>query len=199
MNYYISIDIGATNTRIAKYGNDLLAPLKIVKKPSIKGDLAGFLANLLLEIDEIVTCEDTLQAIVCGVPGRVRNDGYVYELPNLNLRDFNLKTILEDKYHVTTAIINDAILGGLSEAVLGEANKFKRVYFITASSGLGGGLYVDKKFTPSSDEVGHTLFHHLDKDYEIEHLISGGGIPLLCQAHGLTVDSSKAFFAGVEC
>lgn len=72
---------------------------------------------------------------------------------------FDLKGWLEEKTQKPVAIDNDANTAALGEALHGAGIDFRRVFYMTIGSGIGGGMVVDGNIyhgrAPGEVEIGH--------------------------------------------
>lgn len=146
MKYYLGVDLGGTNARVAKVDEDgnICA---MVKSPS--DGMAGVdevlktVFNLIKSIPDWDKCE----GIGVGVPGPVQTDTGTMTI-STNLKGFAglpLKKILEDELKIPAYIDNDANVAGLAEAVVGAGKGDPIVYYATISTGIGGALVVNGK------------------------------------------------------
>ncbi len=197
MRKVIGLDIGGTNTRAALIDEELRIE-KTVIRPTVSGDLPSFLESIASAVADLSPEQEGVCSLAGGVPGRVRQDGYVYALPNVHISSIPLSSFLSERFHLPVSIINDAEVAALAEANVGPFSKAKSLFFVTVSTGLGGALTVDGKIRSSSYEIGHTLFPYQGKTYELEHLASGSGIVRLCSLNGLEVSSAAEFFSLVK-
>jgi glucokinase len=168
---YILFDIGGTKSRFALShdGKSFDEPI-IIDTPSkyVEGILA---------FDECVrqiTRGKKIIKAVGGFPG-ILIDQKVYKSPNLP--DYEGKFLgheLERVFGVQPIIQNDADLAALGEAVYGAGKDFDIVAYITVSTGIGGGLVIDKKIQKKKYgfEPGHQIINY--KTHEMLHdMISG--------------------------
>lgn len=155
MKKVISLDIGGTNLRCALI-NENFEIEKVIIHPTKKETTETFLTQVEDIINEVGITSDVI-AISMGVPGRVRWDGYIFELPNVGIKNIPLSEYLNTKFHLTTYIKNDAEMAGLAEGVIGAGKDYNSTFFVTISTGFGGALIRNKKLLVPSDEIGHTL------------------------------------------
>lgn len=69
-------------------------------------------------------------------------------LNTVNLKgweNFNIKEYLSEKLNLPVKVNNDANVAGLAESIIGSAKDCESVFYITASTGVGGALIFDKK------------------------------------------------------
>jgi|GEM_PF-392667 len=195
----ICFDIGGTNLRAALI-NDKYEVLKVNKVPTLHQGNDILIAQIVALIHEMSEGEKEICNVVFGVPGRVsKHNFYIDELPNVGVKNLDLKAAIGEVFpHLTVYVYNDAEIAGLYEATVGKGRGYKRVYYVTISTGLGACLFVNKVWTPSSYEVGHTLVPYNGSYYELEHIASGTGLVKLASLNNLSITSSKAFFEGFK-
>jgi len=103
----------------------------------------------------------SIKAIGVGAPGPVNFlTGTVMDPPNLpGWHSVPLKKILGKRLGIRIEVDNDANLAGLAEVRFGAAKGLSEVVYITASTGVGGGLICNGKLYRGADgaagEVGH--------------------------------------------
>jgi glucokinase len=102
-----------------------------------------------------------IKAIGIGAPGPILYEkGVVVEAPNLpGWKRVNLKQILEKEFRVPIFVDNDANCAALAEAWFGAAKFVRHFIYMTISTGIGGGIIIDKKLyrgaIGSAGEFGH--------------------------------------------
>ncbi len=196
MKKILAFDIGGTNSRLALINEDFkIEQIEIL--PTVKNNVKDFLEN----IDKLISKFDLSDVIAfgVGVPGVVnRDNGYIYDLPNVHIKDIPFGEYMHKKYGKKVFIRNDAEVACLAEAYLGAGKKLDRVFFITISTGLGGALVIDKLNQDYITEIGHTAYKYLDKMYDYEYLASGTGIVNLAKINNLKINNSKELFTLVE-
>ena len=82
-----------------------------------------------------------------AITGRVDQYGNWYPVNKENLGNFKipLKKLIEKKFNTASTIINDATAAALGEANYGKGYKYKRLGYITISSGIGVGVILNNK------------------------------------------------------
>lgn len=194
MKKVIALDIGGTNTRCALI-NENYEIESININPTVSGDVNSFLESVATVISQTVPeITDDIKAISVGLPGRVRWNGYIDELPNVHISHIPLSEFLSKKFSLPVYVKNDAEVAALAEANVGEYASISPLYFITISTGVGGALTAHGKLVNSSYEIGHTLINYKGKLYEFEHLASGTGLVRLAELNGLKISNSLEFF-----
>lgn len=193
METIISIDIGGTNIRIAVIDQDLNV-LYFVKEKTIRENKKLFLDNVITMVKKISIQQYNPKAISIGVAGRVRNENTIDELPNIGIKNVDLATLLNDEFHLPVFIRNDAEMAVIAHANSSTGKLYKRVYFVTISTGLGGALSIDGEVANYIKEIGHTPFLYKGKLYDLESIVAGRGIIKLASMNGLTISSARELF-----
>ncbi len=104
-----------------------------------------------------------IKAIGIGAPGPIIYEkGIVVGAPNLpGWKRINLKKILGEEFKVPVFVDNDANCAALAEAWFGAAKFVKHFVYMTISTGIGGGIIIDKKLyrgaVGSAGEFGHMI------------------------------------------
>lgn len=94
-----------------------------------------------------------------GVPGVVNKDKKILLAPNLNWRNIDLKTTLEQRYRVPVTIENEANAGAYGEKNFGIGKEFNNIIYISVGIGIGVGLILNGQLYRGnngfSGEFGH--------------------------------------------
>ncbi|MDO5440161.1 MAG: ROK family protein [Erysipelotrichaceae bacterium] len=179
MKYYIGIDLGGTNVRVAKVDEEGKI-IKDIIKPSLAKEGPEIIEKNIIDILRQHDLSD-VQGIGLAIPGPVdslRNvitmatnipgcEGYPFA-DNIE-KEFNLPVILD----------NDANVAGLAESMLGAGNGYSTVYYLTHSTGIGGALIIDQRIHSGhlgySGEVANVIVDTTAKVYpRYSHLNRGG-------------------------
>lgn len=147
MKYYIGIDLGGTNVRVAKVDKtgNIIQDVKH-KSYGLEGPRDRTVNAVFECLDKIKNINEC-SGIGIGVPGPVDTKKKVMTLSS-NLVDFEyfpLAQMIEERYDLPTYIDNDANVAGLAEAVLGAGKGEDIVYYLTHSTGIGGALIINGK------------------------------------------------------
>ena len=168
----MAIDIGASKTLCAAFSpaGQLLSQYKF---PTAKN-----YQKFLKELDKAVHQEPgdyQFTEVCCAVPGRVdRKRGIGEVFGNLAWRNVPIKEHLKKLLGSAVLIENDANLAGLSEALLVQ-KKYKRVLYLTLSTGIGDGFIVNGKIDPTlaDSEAGQMMVEHRGRIAAWEDFASG--------------------------
>ena len=197
MKHVIALDIGGTNLRAAIV-NENYQLIHVDVQPTPLNDLQAFLSQIKKSIDGLLKSGIKIQAIACGVPGRVDALGGIDILPNIGIRHVPLKSFLESTYHLPVTIKNDAVMAAVAEGNLGFGKPLSSSYFITISTGIGAAFIANHELKHSSEEIGHMLIPFGNGVEEFEKVASGQGIINLAKHHGVNLPDAKTFFARVD-
>lgn len=138
----IGIDLGGTNLRIAKIDTNGKI-LKVVKVATEVEKGSDQIAEKMIRYVNEIKDEET-RGVGIGVPGQVDNQTKsVVQCVNAGLKNFPLAKLVEDGTGLSCVMNNDANVAALGEAKAGAGFGEKVVYYITWSTGIGGGLVVN--------------------------------------------------------
>ena len=128
--------------------------------------------------------------------------------PNLpGWDDVPVVRFFEDRFHVPTAVQNDANACALAEYLYGSGRGVKNLVFMTFGTGLGAGIVIDGKLysgaNDNAGEIGHIRLAPTgplgyNKEGSAEGFCSGAGIARLAKIRkGLNL-TTKEIFARVR-
>lgn len=170
----MGIDIGGTKTLVATFDND--GTLKEQHKFHTPNQYADFLEEIRHVVDNLTT--KTFKAAGVGAPATEmdRSKGAGVRFGNLAWVNAPLRSDLHKLLSCPVVVENDAKLAGLSEAKL--AKKYKKVLYITISTGIGTALIANQTIdTAFGDGGGRTLMiEHNNKTVPWESFASGHAI-----------------------
>ncbi|KFX56046.1 ROK family protein [Clostridium botulinum] len=177
MKYYIGIDIGGTNLRAAILDEEcnLVDKLKISNEVE-KGPEYN-LDKLILEIKKRWSDKEIISVGV-GCPGPLDiRSGTILVTPNLRTWEyFKLKEYLENKFDLPVFVNNDANVAGYSEAMVGAGKGAESVYYMTLSTGIGGGFIykgeIVSGFNSIAAEIGNMIIN--EDTYKHSNMNYGG-------------------------
>ncbi len=144
MNYYLGIDLGGTNVRVAKVSKEGKI-LDVKQNPSLAKESAETIfKNICDTIEELGTLEHCLGIGIC-VPGPVDQEkGWLNMATNIPaLAKFPLVKRLEAFTNLPVYMDNDANVAGLAEALVGAGAGLPVVVYVTHSTGIGAGIIVN--------------------------------------------------------
>lgn len=122
---------------------------------------------LIQEVEELLKDDswkskkdDELSAIGVSIPGLAdaKNGKWVYA-PFSNIRDFDVRMLLEQKFGIRVFLENDANVCAIGERRFGIAKESDDFLWMTVSNGIGGGLFLNGKIYSGKNlgagEIGH--------------------------------------------
>ena len=214
MKLKIGLDIGGTKCAIST-GECEGGAIKILSREEFA--TAGLSWRQVLEefarrIDQLSTHNSQLSTlnaigISCGGPLDSRR-GVILSPPNLlGWDDVPVVKFFEERFHVPTALQNDANACALAEYLYGSGRGVKNLVFMTFGTGLGAGIIIDGKLysgaNDNAGEIGHIRLAPTgpvgyNKEGSAEGFCSGAGIARLAKIRkGLDL-TTKEIFARVR-
>lgn len=172
----LAVDIGGTRFRLAIFDGD-----RIVERVSHATDRAGGRDWMLGKIAKIVADWKTRHAIErCGIgfggPVDFENQRVALSTHVSGWSEYDLPRYLERLIDVRPIMDNDANLGALGEALYGAGRASRPLFYITLSTGIGGGIVT----------TGDDIYRGADSYAgEIGHItVRPGGPECLCGSRG---------------
>lgn len=141
----ISVDIGATNVRVALSTCDGKIVAKKKELTRTATDAKGVLTHIGALINSVAPNLEDVIGIAIGVPGPIDPwTGKLYEAWNLpELFNTPLKPFFEENLRVPVFFANDAHLAALGEHRFGAGRGVQNMVYMTISTGIGGGIIID--------------------------------------------------------
>lgn len=194
--YSVGVDIGGTQTRVALV-NDIGEVFKKEAFKTLKDNPVENL-NKINEIIKSFNVDVVGVGISCPGPLDLKN-GIVLTPPNLpGWHNFHLKAESEKIMQLPAFVENDANLAGLAEAVYGAGKGLDIVQYLTISTGIGGGLTINKEIYQGSNgfaqEIANSILwkdgpqQGILKKGSLESISSGTAITKRANDLGLLVD-----------
>jgi glucokinase len=155
----LAIDIGGTKFSLAVFDGD-----RMIRRESRATDAAGGRVWMLDQITQIVRLwRGELSFERCGIgfggPVDFAAQRVVLSTHVSGWSDFDLCGFLREIAGAPAIMDNDANAGALGEARFGAGRDCSSVFYLTLSTGIGGGIYVDGGVWRGADsyagEIGH--------------------------------------------
>ncbi len=162
------------------------------------------IANLISLIERVKGDEDVL-GIGIGCPGPLdARSGTILSPPNLPGWDrIPLASIVEEHFELPVKVENDANVAAVAEAKLGAGAGYESVYYLTVSTGVGGGFVINGKVFQGANgyagEVGNMIVvpngrkHPSLNPGALESLASGTAIGAAGESNGIPGGSEAVF------
>lgn len=164
--YYIGVDLGGTKilTALSNAKGDILNKFYISTEAG-KGQ-EHVIKNILKSIDNVLEGQNLnksdIKRIGIGSPGPLNiKEGLIYEAPNLNWVNVPIGKILKDRTGLEVILENDANAAALGEKWFGAGKDVDNMIYMTVSTGIGGGIIIDKRIlhgiNDTAGEIGHMV------------------------------------------
>lgn len=155
----LTVDIGGTQSRVALIGNDA----QILKRVSVPTEAGEGYKVVIKEVRKLVSENefDRIVGIGISIAGLLKDEtGMLVSSPNMpGWLNVPIKSIFADEFGVPVYVGNDATLAALGEHRYGAARGLHSFVYITVSTGIGGGLFLDGRPYIGAEgfagEVGH--------------------------------------------
>lgn len=155
----LAVDIGGTKFSMAVFDGD-----RMVRRESRATDQAGGKDWMLRQIESLARAWQSDCAFArCGVgfggPVDFARQRVALSTHVGGWRDFPLSARLGELLGVPVLMDNDANAGALGEALFGAGKGCSPLFYMTLSTGIGGGIYADGELWRGADsyagEIGH--------------------------------------------
>ncbi|MGL4589003.1 MAG: ROK family protein [Mycoplasmatales bacterium] len=195
----IGIDMGGTNIRVAKVDEqgNIIALEKFLTQTTPTGeDMANKIAELINELKD-----ENTHAVGIGVPGQIDDaEGMILACVNLNMKNFPLGKIIAEKTGLEVHLNNDANVAAIGEALAGAGKGADIVYYVTWSTGIGGGLVINGKVINGANyytgEIANLIMW---PDDEFRHsFLNKGSLEGLCAGTAIARKSEELGFEKIE-
>ena len=191
MEYGFGVDLGGTTVKLAFFDREgnMLHKWEIPTRTENNGenilpDIAGAIENYLTA--NSISRKDVL-GVGIGVPGVVREDGWVNRCVNLGWGVFNIKEELQKLTGLTVAVGNDATVAALGECWKGGGQGCRNMVLVTLGTGVGGGIVANGKVLFGAHGAGGEIGHMVINRQEMEQCGCGkrGCVEQYCSATGI--------------
>ncbi|WP_226670506.1 ROK family protein [Metabacillus litoralis] len=169
--YTIGIDLGGTNLRIGLFNEQG----EIIEEQNCSTEVEKgphYTINIMAEAITSLKEKYEVKAIGIGAPGPLNpHEGVIIEPPNLTgWVNIPLVKLLEEKVALPVKLENDANAAALAEATLGAGKGASSVFFITVSTGIGGGFVLNGQLVSGAQgncgEIGNMIVNPSHDAYQ---------------------------------
>ncbi len=170
----LAIDIGGTKFTLAAFDDG-----RMVRRESRATDAAGGRAWMVEQIAQVLQEWQDLRFERCGIgfggPVNFATQKVVMSTHVGGWQDFDLAGFVRDLTGAAVVMDNDANVGAIGEGEFGAGRGYSPLFYMTLSTGIGGGIYESGRVWRGADSYGG----------EIGHLtIRPDGPECLCGARG---------------
>lgn len=167
------VDIGGTAVKLGMFdrGGNLLKKWEFRTIKSEDGralfqSIADYIKDIIQRNNISL---ETIIGVGVGVPGPVKENGYVHILPNLGLSKFNIEEELHKLLGLKVKAGNDANNAALGEQWMGSGKGSHSMIMVTLGTGVGGGVIINDTVLVGNNGVAGEIGHILVNDTETEH------------------------------
>ena len=161
--YAFGVDVGATNVRVGVGDNNG----HILKKISAKTDKTHGSEGIAQQIIQMIhKLQEETQTNVLGIGiGSIGpldlNRGVITNSPNIPFKFVPLREPIENEFDTSIILLNDCNAAVVGERLYGASKGHNHLVYVTLSTGIGGGAFVDGHLLLGKDgnasEVGHIV------------------------------------------
>ncbi len=174
MSYVVGVDIGATYTRVVLADSDA----RIVDRDKFETPREHPLAPTAAIAESVRRLlrrnrvpEGALRGIGIGSIGPLdMRRGIIVRAANLPLENVPIVRPLREEFGVPVYLVNDCVAAVIGERFFGAGRGHDDLVYITISTGIGGGVYVN----------GHLLLGKDGNAHEIGHMVIDSQGKLVC-------------------
>jgi glucokinase len=188
----VGVDLGGTNVRVAlgdEKGRILAKISERTEKTRGPEGISEQIAQIIRSLEKEAAKKGQILGIGIGSAGPLDlRRGGLMKPTNIPFDFIPLVEPLEEMFHLPTYLLNDCSTAVMGERFFGAGREHENLGYITISTGIGGGIYVDGHLLIGKDgnatEVGHftidfegKLLCGCGKRGHWEAYCSGNGIP----------------------
>lgn len=195
MNYFIGIDIGGTNIRSCILDESL----NIIDKFKLKNNVSHGPEIIIKKLCDNIKekwSSFNIKAIGVGCPGPLDlKNGIIINPPNLSgWENFKIKAFIENEFSLPVVVNNDANMAGYSEAKVGAGKDAESVYYITLSTGVGGGYIYHGQIVNGFNNIAAEINNMIINEDSYQHSgLNRGGLEGQCSGESISRIASARF------
>lgn len=202
-----AVDIGGTCIKSGLWENGVLTEIRERDTEAVRGA-----SHIIHRVLEILEGYRDFQAIGISTAGQVNTEKGLITYANDNIPGYtgtNIREIIENHFHVPTAVLNDVNSAALGEAYYGAGKGHDDFLCLTYGTGVGGAIvmggqvYVGCGY--SAGEFGGIVTHPEDRHPEqdmfsgcYERYASTGALVRLVQSRFPELRNGREIFACLE-
>jgi glucokinase len=194
-DHLLGIDLGGTNLRAALVTADgEIVEERIVPTETEKGPYHTI--QNMIDLCEYFLNKNQIAAIGIGAPGPLDSkQGTILSPPNLpGWDEIPLVTLLEKVLHRRVVLDNDANAAALAEAMIGIGKGKESIFYITVSTGIGGGFVYRNQIIQGAHscagEIGNMI---IDRYGPVHSNLNKGSLESLASGTALKRSAQEQF------
>jgi glucokinase len=157
---FAAVDIGATNIRVAS-GDENGLELKFQEQTDRLHGSAGVSKQIARLIKQL---KIEPEAIGIGSIGPLNiREGAIINTPNYPFKNIPIVNPLHEEFGIPVKLLNDCAAAVIGERRFGAGRGLENIFYVTISTGLGGGAIVDGNLLKGKDgnapEIGHIVIY----------------------------------------
>lgn len=157
----IGIDMGGSHVAIGVVNKNGKIVEKFDKDIKTMGEQAKIeMATYIIENISKIKENYDIEEIGIGAPGTPKN-GILTNLVNLEIKEFDIISILERHFDIPIKLKNDAKCAGLAEKTYGALKEYQDAVFLCLGTGIGASVFMNgKELKPIQNpgmEIGHMV------------------------------------------
>ncbi|QNG60212.1 ROK family protein [Bacillus sp. PAMC26568] len=158
----IGVDLGGTNIRVAAIDEQWIIKEELGSSTDVSKGPRAAIEKMITMIQSLQK-KHPIQSVGIGAPGPLdAKRGIIIEPPNLpGWQNIQLTKMIESAIQLPVYLENDANAAALAEALTGAGKKAESVFYITVSTGIGGGYVYNGKLISgaqgNSGEIGNMI------------------------------------------
>jgi glucokinase len=155
---FAAVDIGATNIRVAS-GDENGLESKLQEQTDKLHGSAGVSKQIIRLIKQL---KIEPEAIGIGSIGPLNDsEGTITNTPNYPFKNIPIVNPLREEFGIPVKLLNDCAAAVIGERRFGAGKGLENIFYVTISTGLGGGAIVDGNLLKGKDgnapEIGHIV------------------------------------------
>jgi glucokinase len=160
MHLTLAIDIGGTNFSVAIFDDDKL----IAKRTMATDRTAGprWMMDQIQGIVDVLASGRSFHRCGIGFGGPVdfKRQEVLFNTQVPGWEAFELIREVESRFHAPAVVDRDTMVGALGEGYYGAGRGMRPLFYITLSTGVGGGLLTESGLYRGHDSYACELGHH---------------------------------------
>ncbi|MDQ0243684.1 glucokinase [Bacillus fengqiuensis] len=186
-NIWIGIDLGGTNIRVAAIDQNGTILEEVQQLTNVEQGPDAII-NSMIDMTTHLQSYPQAKAIGIGAPGPLdAKKGIILSPPTLpGWDDVPLKDIFEQRTKLPVVVDNDANAAALAEAHFGAGVGYESVFYITVSTGVGGGFVYNKQVIKGANscagEIGNMIITNTSP---VHPVLNQGSLELLASGTAL--------------